>query len=82
MAGIIKLNGKNICSSEGQTITVGLQKCLDPNSSVLIKVDRVWMSKVSKAKSTMGDFSARKKFTAEDSNNKRVKPTVIDNYRN
>jgi hypothetical protein len=82
MAGIIKLNGKDICSSEGQTITVGLQKCLDPNSSVLIKVDRVWTSKISKAKSTMGDLSARKKFAAEDTNNKRLKPTVIDNYRN
>jgi hypothetical protein len=66
MAGIIKLNGKDICSSEGQTITVGLQKCLDPNASVLLKVDRVWANKVSKAKSMIGDFSARnKRFTPE-----------------
>jgi hypothetical protein len=38
MAGIIKLNPKDISSSEGQSLTVGLQKCLDQTASCLLKV--------------------------------------------
>lgn len=61
MAGIIKLAGKDICASEGQTLTVGVQKCLDSNASCLIKIDRVWTNKVNKAKSIVADLSSRNK---------------------
>lgn len=54
MAGIIKLNPKDSSLSEGQTLTVGLQKCLDQNANCLLRIDRVWITRNSKAKSMVG----------------------------
>jgi hypothetical protein len=36
MAGIIRMALKDISSSEGQLLTVALQKCLDPSSTCTI----------------------------------------------
>lgn len=85
MAGIIKLNPKDLSSSEGQSLTVGLQKCLDQTASCLLKIDRVWLTKTSKAKSLMGEISSRNRKGYGDEmlgSSKKLPPTVVDNYRN
>ena len=38
MAGIIKINPKDISHSEGQSLTVSLQKCLDQSADCLLKI--------------------------------------------
>lgn len=38
MAGIIKLNPKDLAHSEGQLLTVSLQKCLDQSANCLLKI--------------------------------------------
>ena len=38
MAGIIKLNPKDISHSEGQSLTLSLQKCLDQSANCLLKI--------------------------------------------
>ena len=45
MAGIIKINLKEINNNEGQIITLTLQKCLDPYASCSIYVKSIRMSK-------------------------------------
>jgi hypothetical protein len=45
MAGIMRLNLKDINSSEGQTLTISLQKCLDPYATCTIYVKSVKVSK-------------------------------------
>jgi len=47
MAGIIRLALKDISSSEGQLLTVALQKCLDPSStcSILLRSVRITRSR-------------------------------------
>lgn len=45
MAGIIKINLKEINTNEGQIITLTLQKCLDPYASCSIYVKSIRMSK-------------------------------------
>ena len=84
MAGIIKLNPKDLSSSEGQSITVRLQKCLDQGANCLLKVERVWLTRSSKAKSLMGDITRNRKLYVDDliGSAKKVQPTIVDNYRN
>jgi hypothetical protein len=41
MAGIIKLNFKDISDSEGETLTLSLQKCLDPYATCLLIIKSV-----------------------------------------
>lgn len=50
MAGIIKINLKDICSSEGEDVTFTLQKCLDPyaNCTILIKAVKISKSRIKK----------------------------------
>jgi len=45
MAGIIKINLKDISSSEGQNITVSLQKCLDSYATCTIFVKSARLNK-------------------------------------
>ncbi len=85
MAGVIKLNSKDLASSQNQTLNVNLQKCLDQTASCMIKVDRVWLTRNSKAKSLIGQFSTknRKSFGDEGlGSGKKLPPTIVDNYRN
>jgi hypothetical protein len=85
MAGIIKLNPRDLSSSEGQSLTVGLQKCLDQSASCLLKVERVWLTKNTKAKSLIGEISSRNRKAYGDDflgSSKKLPPTIVDNYRN
>jgi hypothetical protein len=83
MAGIIKLNPKDLSQSEGQSLTIGLQKCLDQGASCLLRIDRVWLTRNSKAKSLAGDLSSRRKPYGEDLiGSSKKQPTIVDNYRN
>lgn len=45
MAGIIKINLKEANSSEGQIITLNLQKCLDPYASCTVHIKYVKINK-------------------------------------
>lgn len=45
MAGIIKINLKEMNTSEGQIINLTLQKCLDPYASCAIYVKSIRMNK-------------------------------------
>ena len=45
MAGIIKINLKDISSSEGQTLTLSLQKCLDSYATCTLLVKSVKLTK-------------------------------------
>lgn len=47
-------------------MNVSLQKCLDQTASCTIKVDRVWLSRNSKAKSLYGDFSTKNRKSYGD----------------
>jgi hypothetical protein len=51
MAGIIKINLRDISSSEGENLTISLQKCLDPYATCLLTVKSVKInrSRVKKA---------------------------------
>jgi len=54
MAGIIKLNPKDISHSEGQSLTVTLQKCLDQTANCLLKIEKIYVTRNNKAKSMAG----------------------------
>lgn len=54
MAGIIKINLKDIGSSEGQSLTVSLQKCLDPYATCLLVVKSVKTNRSRVKKGTLG----------------------------
>lgn len=41
MAGIIKINLKDLSQSEGENLTISLQKCLDPYATCLLTVKSV-----------------------------------------
>ena len=45
MAGIIKINLKDINSSEGQIINQNLQKCLDPYATCSLHIKSVKLNK-------------------------------------
>jgi hypothetical protein len=45
MAGIMRLNVKDINSSEGQVLTLSLQKCLDPYATCTLHIKSVKMNK-------------------------------------
>lgn len=45
MAGIIRMALKDVSSAEGQLLTIGLQKCLDPSSTCTILLRSVRMAR-------------------------------------
>ena len=55
MAGIIKINLKDIGSSEGQSLTISLQKCLDPYATCLLIVKSVKINRSRVKKGFSGD---------------------------
>jgi hypothetical protein len=54
MAGIIKINLKDISNSEGENLTVSLQKCLDPYATCLINIKSVRINRSRVKKGLMG----------------------------
>ena len=54
MAGIIKINLKDISSSEGENLTISLQKCLDPYATCLLTVKSVKLNRSRIKKSGIG----------------------------
>lgn len=54
MAGIIKINLKDIGYLEGQSLTVSLQKCLDPYATCLLVVKSVKTNRSRVKKGTLG----------------------------
>ena len=50
MAGIIKINLREIAGSEGESLTLSLQKCLDPYATCMLVVKSVKVHKTSRVK--------------------------------
>ena len=55
MAGIIKINLKDIASSQGDNLTVSLQKCLDPYATCLLTVKSVKINRSRVKKGLLDD---------------------------
>jgi hypothetical protein len=76
MAGIIKINLKDISSSEGENLTISLQKCLDPYATCLLTVKSVKLNRSGLKRSAIGED--RKKNSNEARFESRSEAPVLD----
>lgn len=66
MAGIIKINLNDIATSEGESLTTSLQKCLDPYATCLFTVKSVKLNRSRVRKGTVVE-DRRQKYSNDTS---------------
>lgn len=60
MAGIVKINMNDIASSQGQSFTISLQKCLDPYATISFIVKSVKLNRSRVRRGTAADDRKQK----------------------